>query len=153
MANIVSFLQASAGSAGPPQRCSTNNLLHSRCEFAHVHGYPWLDALKGQMSDRIDVLTSTGGKTFTDRGRFNLRLRWKDLPADFMWPDNEQLFGHMFDLVLPQAVEARHVRVRINSSRMVGVTEVQALDSVKVEPFDLRIALPGDRAPAKPRRP
>ena len=37
---------------------------------------------------------------------------------------------------------ARHVRFRLTPARMVVVTEVQVLDSVRYEPFDLRLALP-----------
>ena len=111
----------------------------------HVHGYPYPDAMRGGMPDKIEVLTSVDDKAYASRGFFNLKMRWKDLPADFMWPDSEQLQGHMFDLVLPARVEARYVRFKVASTRMVGITEVQALDAIKREPFDLRIALPNEK--------
>jgi len=113
----------------------------------HVHGYPCFDAMKGEMPEKIEVLTSVDGKEFANRGFFDLKLRWKDLPADFMWPDSEQFEGHMFDLALPAQVEARYVRFAISSTRMTGITEVQALDSIKRVPFDLRVALPKDAPP------
>jgi hypothetical protein len=116
---------------------------------AHVHGYPWFDAMKGEMPERIEVLTSLDGKEFTSRGTFNLKLRWKDLSADFMWPDSERFEGHMFDLILPEQVDARYVRFQVASTRGAGITELQALDFIRKEPFDLRIALPKDAPPAK----
>jgi hypothetical protein len=115
----------------------------------HAHeAYPWFDAMKGQMPDRIEVLTSVNDEEYTSRGFVKLNLRWKDLPADFMWPDSEEFQGHMYDLVLPAPVEARYVRLkiaRIPTGRILGITEIQALDSIKREPFDLRVALPDER--------
>ncbi len=40
------------------------------------------------------------------------------------------------------------MKFRITPKRILGVTEVQALDSVKYEPFDLRITLPDGRITA-----
>jgi hypothetical protein len=114
----------------------------------HLHGYPWFDALRGEMKDTVELLTSADNKTFASGGFFNLKLRWKDLPANFMWPDSERIEGHSFELILPKPVEARYVQYKITSGRLVGVTEVQALDTIKREPFDLRIALPDQKAPA-----
>ena len=110
----------------------------------HLHGYPAYDALKGEMPYQVEVLTSSDNQNFTSRGFFNLKLRWKDLPVNYMWPDSEQVPGYMFDLRMPQSIEARYVQFKINSPRSVGVTEVQALDSIKYEPFDLRVALPNE---------
>jgi len=36
------------------------------------------------------------------------------------------------------------VRFQVTPRRAVGISEVQALDFVKYEPFDLRVALPAD---------
>jgi hypothetical protein len=110
----------------------------------HVHGHPYYDALQGEMPHQVEVLTSQDNQHFTSRGSFNLKLHWKDLPANYMWPDSEQLHGCMFDLRLPQPVEARYVQFKINSPSSVAVTEVQALDKITYEPFDLRIALPNE---------
>ena len=41
-------------------------------------------------------------------------------------------------------VEARWVRFKLLPKRAVAVTEVQALEWLKEEPFDLRIALPDE---------
>jgi hypothetical protein len=51
----------------------------------------------------------------------------------------------MFALVLPQPVEARYVRYKITSRRILDVNEVQVFDSIRYDPFDLRIALPDER--------
>ena len=115
----------------------------------HAHGYPCFDALKGEMNDKIEVLTSNDNKAFTSQGFINQKLRWKDLPANFMWPDWERIEGHLFDLTLPKPVDARYVQFKLNSQRSLGITEVQAYDQLKYEPFDLRLALPDDEfAPA-----
>jgi hypothetical protein len=100
--------------------------------------------MKGEMPERIEVLTSTDNQTFASQGFFNLKLRWKDLPVNFMWPDSEQFQGHMFDLILPSPVEARYVQFKVNSPRATAITEVQALDFIAYRPFDLRLALPDD---------
>jgi hypothetical protein len=118
----------------------------------HVHGYPWLDAMKGEFPEKVEVLTSSDNKEFASQGQFNFNLRWKDVPVNFMWPDSEQFQGHMFDLILPKpapGVEARYVQFKVDSPRSVGITEVQALDWIKYEPFDLKIALPGDKGNGK----
>ena len=41
-----------------------------------------------------------------------------------------------------EAVNARYVKFAIKPSRMMVVSEVQVLDGVKSEPYDLKIALP-----------
>jgi hypothetical protein len=119
-----------------PERCGAFRI--------HVHGHPFYNAIKGEMPERIEVLTSSDNQAFTSQGFFNMKLRWKDLPVNYMWPDSEQLQGYMFDLVLPQPVDARYVQFKVNSARAVAITEVQALDTIQHAPFDLRIALPGE---------
>jgi hypothetical protein len=119
----------------------------------HVHGYPWFDAMKGEFPDKIEVLTSVDNKEFTSQGFFNFKLRWKDLPVNFMWPDSEEFQGHMFDLILQKPIEARYLQFKVNSTRSIGITEIQALDWVKHEPFDLRIALPDEKPAATQPKP
>jgi hypothetical protein len=110
----------------------------------HVTGYPFWDAMQGEVKDEIELLTSEDGQTFTNRGRFDLNLRWKDLPANHLGPDEEVFTGPVFELAPAQSVAARYVRFKIAAKRFTQVTEVQVLDFVKYAPFDLRIALPGD---------
>jgi hypothetical protein len=108
-------------------------------------GWPWWDALKGQVKDKVEVLTSLDGQEFRSHGYFDLNLRWKDLPANHFWPDEEIIAAHLFELVLPQLVEARYVRYRVTAERTLTVSEVEVLDSIQHRPFDLRIALPDER--------
>ena len=59
-----------------------------------------------------------------------------------MWTDEETFRAHNHTLVLDQPVEARYVKFAAKTSRFVVISEVQVLDGVKSEPFDLRVALP-----------
>ncbi len=105
-------------------------------------GYPWWDALKGQVKDKVEVFTSVDGRGYTTQGLFNLDLRWKDLAVNHLWPDDEAIAGHLFELIMPKPVMARYVRFTITAARSVTASEVQVLNFVRYEPFDLRIILP-----------
>lgn len=105
-------------------------------------GYPWWDAIKGQFKDKAEVLTSSDGQNFASQGLFNFNLRWKDLPVNHFWPDEEVIAAHNFELIPKAPVSARYVRFKVYPERSVTVSEVEVLDSIKYTPFDLRIALP-----------
>lgn len=109
-----------------------------------VSGYPGQDAIKGEVKDKAEVLVSSDGKDFTSCGQFNMDLRWKDLPVNHMWTDEETFAAHNHDLVLDKPVEARYIRFRLTPSRMMSVSEVQVLDFIKHEKFDLGLALPNE---------
>jgi hypothetical protein len=111
----------------------------------HIFGYPNQDAMKGQVKDEVEVLTSTDGKEFKSAGKFDFNLHWKDLPVNFMWNDEETFGGHNHTLLLDKPVEARYVKFACKSSRFMDISEVQVLDGVKSEPYDLKIALPGQQ--------
>ncbi len=113
-------------------------------------GWPWWDALKGEVEDKVEVLTSITGQTYESRGLFDFQLRWKNLPVNHFWPDDEVIAAHLFDLVLPQPAEARFVRFRITPERILTVSELAVLDLIKREPFDLRLALPNESLEAGP---
>jgi hypothetical protein len=115
-----------------------------RCAAFRIQtgGWPFWDALRGEVKDKVEVLTSTDGKQYTSQGFFDFRLRWKDLPANYAWPDEETLCGPNYLLVAAAPVQARYVRFDITPARFLSVSEVQVLDSVRFEPFDLKIALP-----------
>ena len=108
----------------------------------NFHGYPWWDALKGQIKDTVEVLVSTDGQQYTSLGLLNTDLRWRDLPANHMYPDHEVIQGHTFRLVPPAPVKARYVQYRVTNQRFFDCTELEVLDAIRLEPFDLRIALP-----------
>jgi len=109
---------------------------------AHIHGYPDADAMKGKVKDKIEVLTSADGTQFVSQGLFDFNLRWKDLPVNYMWNDEETFGAYNHLLMLPEPVEARYVKFKIAPARKLGLTELQVLDGVKFTPFDLKIALP-----------
>jgi hypothetical protein len=106
-------------------------------------GWPWWDALKGEVQDKVEVLTSVDGTNYSSSGLFNLNLRWKDLPANHFWPDEERIGAHLYELIPPLPVQARWVRFQITPERSLTVSEVEVLDEIRYEPFDLRVALPG----------
>ncbi|MEN6345034.1 MAG: hypothetical protein ABFE16_06975 [Armatimonadia bacterium] len=120
------------------------------CAAFRIHvsaGYPWWDALKGQVKDTVQVFTSTDGEQYASQGFFALNLRRKDIPINQMMPDEETATGYLYELAPEKPVQARYVRFAIRPQRSMTVSEVQALDAVHHEPFDLRIALPDDEAP------
>jgi hypothetical protein len=120
---------------GEPRKCGAFRI--------HVSaGYPWWDAIKGEFKDQVELLTSEDGKQFSSQGFFNFNLRWKDLPVNFMWPDEEVIAGHNFELIPPAPVTARYARYKLTPERAVTVSEVQVLDRIEYKPFDLRVALP-----------
>lgn len=108
----------------------------------NFHGFPWHDALKGQVKDVVEVWTSTDGKDYARLGNLKTDLRFKDIPVNFMLPDDETLTGYTFRLLPEKPVTARHVRYKITTPRNICVTELEVLDSIQLTPFDLRIALP-----------
>ncbi len=59
-----------------------------------------------------------------------------------MLQDDEKATAWNFELTLPSAVSARYVLYRITPQRTVCVSELQALDRIAYEPFDIRIAPP-----------
>ena len=108
----------------------------------HVGGYPELDMLKGEVSDTIEALVSNDGNEFRTLGAFDTRLRWKDLPVNFMYPDEETLKAGCVAMHLDKPETARYVRFRFSSKRFLACTELQVFDRIEREPFDMRIALP-----------
>jgi len=97
---------------------------------------------------RIEVLTSSDGKQYRPAGLVNTALRLKDLPINWIRPDDPQFGAHTFYLVPPQPVRARYVRYKVASSDFFCPTELFVWDSYKSEPFDLRLTLPDEALPA-----
>ena len=60
------------------------------------------------------------------------------------WPDDETLCAHLFELILPQPVDARYVRFVVTPARTVTVSEVEVLEFIRYAPFDLRLAMPDE---------
>ncbi len=118
-----------------------------RCGAFRIHlsaGWPWWDAMKGEVKDKVEVLTSLDAKEFLSQGFFDLNLRWKNIPINHMMPDDETATGFTYNLVPKESVEARYVRFKITAERTLTASEVQVLDWIRYKPFDLRIALPDE---------
>ena len=125
---------------GAPQPCASFGL--------NIHGYEGRDALRGEVKDTIEVFTSTDGNNYVSRGFLQTALRRKDIPINFLLPDNEELKGFTARLIPAQPISARFVQFKINNKRFLAVTEVEVLDALKFEPYDLRIALPDEKTTA-----
>ncbi len=111
------------------------------------HGYPWWDALKGQVQDKVEVLTSSDGKEYTARGFLKTDIRWVDLPVNYMWPDDETITSAMFRFIPEQPVPARFVRYQVYNKRIFACAGLEVLDALQHRPFDLGIALPDEAGP------
>jgi hypothetical protein len=122
---------------GAPTECASFGM--------NFHGYPWPDALRGQIKDKVEVLVSDDGSTFTSIGFLQTDLWRKDIPVNFMLPDIEQLTGGTFRLIPEKPIKTRHVQYRITNKRAFDVTELEVLDHISSKPFDLRIALPDEK--------
>ena len=59
-----------------------------------------------------------------------------------MLPDDEKATAWNFELVLPVPVEARYVTYHITPKRILCASELQVLDRIGYDPFDIRIAPP-----------
>lgn len=137
---------------GPEQKADHNidlDLGESRnCGAFRIHitsGWPWPEAvLHGDFTDKVELLTSTDGKDYSSQGIFPVNLWYKDIPINHMLPDNEELTGYNFELLLPKPVDCRYVRYKVTPGHGMVITEVQALDFIKYEPFDIRLALPSE---------
>lgn len=123
--------------------------LGSEQKFAAV-GVNFLDMgdlLRGNLSakTKIEVLTSNDGKEYTSAGLVNTLLRIKDLPINWIRPDDPNFGATSFYLVLPKPVSARYVQYKVTSGGFFCATELFVLDSYKAEAFDLKLALPDEK--------
>jgi hypothetical protein len=107
-------------------------------------GWPWWDALKGEVQDEVEGFLSLDGKSFESCGKFPLNLFRRDIPVNHMLPDDEkaQAWNYLLPLESPQT--ARFVKFRIVPKRILGITEVQAFDRLERRPFHLRVLLPDE---------
>jgi hypothetical protein len=122
---------------GAPTACASFGM--------NFHGYEWWDFLRGEVKDQVEVLTSLDGQEYTSRGFLHTNLRWKELPVNLMWPDEETLTGATCRFIPEQPVTARYVQYKVTSERFFCCTELEVLEAIRFEPFDLRIALPDER--------
>ena len=115
-----------------------------------MFGYPFWDALKGQVQDRVEILTSVDGVTFISQGFLQTSLWRKDIPVNYMLQDDETATGWNFEQTFMAPVQARYVRYHITPKRSMCVSELQVFDRIDYQPFDLRIALPETAEPPPP---
>jgi hypothetical protein len=130
---------------GSPEKCAAFRI--------HLLGYPAADAMKGEIKDKVEVLTSMDGKSFTSAGNFDFNLYWKDIPVNYVWNDEETFNAYNFMLPMKAPVEARYVKYKVANARTLVITELQVLDGFDFKPFDLKIALPDpkDNGKAPPK--
>ena len=69
-----------------------------------------------------------------------------------MLQDDETATGWNFEQTLASPAQARCVRYHVTPKRNLCLSELQLFDRIDYQPFDLRIALPGD-SPAPASRP
>lgn len=124
---------------GEPTSCASFGM--------NLHGYPWWDALQGQVQDKVEVLTSMDGQNYRSIGFLKLNLRWKDLPANYMWTDEETMSSGTFRCIPANPVTARYVQYRVTNRRFFDCAGLEVLDSIRSESFDLRLALPDEAGP------
>lgn len=105
------------------------------------------DLLRNNLALRtkIEVEVSSDAKKYRPLGLVNTKLRMKDIPVNWMAPDDESFGAYSFFLILQEPVAARYVRYRVTSPGFFCPTELFALDEMRSEPFDLRIALPDEK--------
>ena len=118
-----------------------------KCRAFRIHlsaGWPWWDALRGEVQDEVEVLTSLDGEAYQNHGKFDLNLWRKDIPINHFITDEETARAWNYERILERPVSARYVKYKIKPRRAVCVTEVQALEFIRYEPFDIRTALPDE---------
>ncbi len=101
------------------------------------------DALTGRLArnQAVEVLISGDGKTYRSVGFVNFKVRFKDIPYNYMLGDEESMGGEVFYVPLAKPVTARFVRYKVKfRGGMFFTTELLVHDNVTVRPFDIRIA-------------
>ena len=61
----------------PPRSASTSTATRRRTRS------------RAKVKDEVEVLVSNDGKDFKPAGKFDFNLRWKDIPVNYMWTDEE----------------------------------------------------------------
>ena len=119
-----------------------------RCGAFRIHlsaGWPWWDAMKGEVKDTVEVLTSTDAQAVHQPGLLRSEPATQghpDQPHAARRRDGDRL---SLRLVAAGAGGGPLRAVQITPQRILTVSEVQVLDSIRYEPFDLRIALPDEK--------
>jgi len=104
-----------------------------RRRFATTHGQRY----KALMRPNLLAALLSVGTLQTD-------LRRREIPVNFMLPDDESLTGATFRCIPSAPLDARFVQFKVRNARVLDVTELEVLDAIGFEPFDLRIGLPDE---------
>ena len=80
-------------------------------------GWPWWDALRGEVRDSVEVLTSLDGEDYSSHGLFELNPWRKDRPISHFLPDEETARGWNHEKLLETPVSARYVKYRLKPQR------------------------------------
>ena len=99
--------------------------------------------------NKIEILLSDDGKEYRSAGFVDMTIRLKDVPANYMLPDDEQFGGWSFYLTPEKPLTARYVRYKVQHPDFFCPTELLVREFIKYEPFDLKIALPCDALPTR----
>lgn len=117
----------------------------------NVNGYPFWDPLKGTVQDKIEVSVSDDGKEFKSVGYLKSNFFTKEVPVNYLLPQDGNLLGFTARLIPEKPVKTRYVKYTVENPRSMNcITELEVLDSIKYEPFDLRIALPDENPATQP---
>ena len=134
------------GSAGPPGptsicRSTSGRRADRRLPRTRVR-IPRLGRVKGQVQDRVEVLSSADGVDFTSRGLLKTSLWKKDIPINYMLQDDGRATGWNFELIrqrqcrtlrqVPADAHAEHVRERTAGARPHGPPAVRHPDRATV---------------------
>ena len=90
------------------------------CRIHITAGWPWWDALAGELQDEVELFTSLDGQQYTSQGKFNLNLWRKDIPINHLLPDEETACGWNYLLKFATPVSTRFVALPHQSETGTG---------------------------------
>ncbi|MGA2033092.1 MAG: hypothetical protein ABSG68_12610 [Thermoguttaceae bacterium] len=119
----------------------------ARCAAFGLNFLDMGDLLKDNLAVRtkIKVLVSADGKDYRPLGWIDTRLHFKDVPVNYMLPDDEMFGAYSFYLRPDSPVTTRYVRYEVTSPSFFCCTELLVPETLKYEPFDLRLKLPDEQ--------
>jgi len=73
-------------------------------------GWPWWDALKGQVQDKVEVADFARWEGVRQPGSGEFQFALERPAVNHLWPDEEVIAAHFFRADCPKPVQARYVR-------------------------------------------
>ena len=80
----------------------------------------------------------------------DMTIRLKDVPFNYMLPDDESFGGWCFYLLSEKPMSARYVRYKVQHPDFFCPSELLVREFIRYDPFDLKIALPDEELPKRP---